>query len=119
MNFSNRIKNLSMIAAAVAVSGAAVAQASSPSQSRGYSKCLNAIAEQSQGLSSERNYLFSRDGAKSQYYINATRQHNGERVAIRINCQTTANGQMLLSHEVAPGRFARKQSQPGVTIADR
>lgn len=119
MNFSNTIKNLSMVAAAVAVSGAAVAQASSPSQSRGYSKCLNAAAEQSQGLSSQRNYLFSRDGAKSQYYINATRWQNGERVAIRINCQTTANGQMLLSHDIAEGRFARKQSQPGVTIADR
>ena len=67
-------KSLILAAAAAATTGtAAYANHSSPAEFRGYENCVEAAAEQSNGLTTPRTYLLNKEGESTSYYINANR----------------------------------------------
>lgn len=117
-NISNKIKVLAASTLALA-SATALAQPSNSAELRGYDKCLDAAAEQSQGLAPQRFYLLNTEGEQNQYFINASRWEDGNRVAVRIACETSANGRTLLSQSVVPGRFDTQRSRVSVEVAKR
>ena len=103
------MKKSLVIAAAVAAtaSTAAYAKNSSPAEFRGYENCVGAAEEQSNGLTTPRSYLVNTAGENTNYYINGSRWEAGERESVRISCETTKNGRVLLSSAVEPGRFVQ------------
>ena len=101
------MKKTLVIAAAVAASTTAYAQTSSTAEFRGYENCVDAVEEQSNGLTTPRSYLLNTAGEHTSYYINASRWEAGERAQVRISCETTKNGRVLLSSAVEPGRWVQ------------
>ena len=103
------MKKSLVIAAAVATtaSTAAFAQTSSPAEFRGYENCVDAAEAESNGLTTPRSYLLNTAGDNTSYYINASRWAAGEREQVRITCETTKNGRVLLSSAVEPGRWVQ------------
>ena len=101
------MKNVALIAASAALlaTGTASARTSSDVEFRGYNECLAAAKQESNGLVAGRTYLIERNGGDAEYFINATRWEEGVRNYVRINCQTTARGQRLVSANIAEGQF--------------
>ena len=102
-------KSLVIAAAVVATaSTAAYAGPSSPAEFRGYENCVNAVEDQNAGLTTPRSYLLKREGSNTNYYINGSRWEDGAREQVRISCETTKNGRVLLSSAVVPGRWVQE-----------
>ena len=118
-NISNNIKVLVVGGSLALASAGAIAKPSDSAELRGYDKCLDAAAEQSRGLATQRTYLLNTQGAQNQYYINASRWEDGNRVAVRIACETSANGRTLLSQSMTPGRFDTQRGRVSVEVAKR
>jgi len=106
---------IATIAAAAAVfSATAQAKLSSSSEFRGYNNCLEAATTPYKGVVADRAYYLSRAGSARTYYINVTAWDSGERVNLRITCDTSTNGRELLRSSIDSGRF--KQARPTVHI---
>lgn len=106
---------IATIAAVAAVfSATAQAKLSSTSEFRGYNNCLEAATTPYEGVVADRAYYLSRAGSARTYYINVTAWDSGERVNLRITCDTSTNGRELLRSSIDSGRF--KQARPTVHI---
>lgn len=119
MKLVKNISSLAIISAAAMVSANAMAGQSSPAEYRGYSKCIDVAQQESNGLTPKRNYLMSKDGATFDYYINASRWESGDRVAVRIACQTGSYGRILISHSIEPGQFNQRRGEVSIEVAKR
>ncbi len=95
------------IAALAAVLGAsAQAKVSSQSEFAGYNACVEASEADHNGLVLSRVYYLSSQGDTNTYYLNGTAWENGERVDVRISCNTSRNGRTLIDQTSSNGRFA-------------
>ena len=103
------MKKSIVIAAAVVATASttAYAQTSSPADFRGYEKCVAAADAESSGLTTPRTYLINKEGDNKSYYINGSRWEAGQREQVRISCETSKNGRVLLSSAVEPGRWVQ------------
>ncbi len=95
-----------LAAAAATLSLSAQAKISSQSEMNGYNACVAAAADDHNGLVLSRVYYLSEQADKNVYYVNGTAWENGDRVDVRIACDTSANGRTLLSQTSNYGRFA-------------
>ena len=93
------------------------ARTSNTSEYRGYQTCLAAAESTSEGLVAKRNYLVNREGTNAEYFINATRWEDGSRAAVRVECETEANGRQLVSASVEPGYFTNRSTRVRVELA--
>lgn len=119
MNFSKKIIGLTMLSGAVLASGSALAQPSSPAEFRGYSKCVDMAEQASRGLTTSRNYLTSQTDSERAYFINGTRWEQGDRVKVRINCETSLSGRTLFSQNIDRGQFRDSRGSVTVEVAKR
>lgn len=118
-DYSNKFKMLTVASGLVLASGSAFAGPSSSAELRGYSKCISAASEQSLGLAANRYYLLNNEGEQNQYFINASRWESGDRVPVRIACETSANGRVLISQAIETGRYATQRGRVSVEVAGR
>lgn len=105
---------------AVLVAGAsltAFAQPSNPIEFRGYATCVDAAEAQVSGLVTTREYFISRSAQKNQYYINGTAWEAGDRVDVRVACETNRSGRRLLDLAVDGGRFVLDDGSVSVRVA--
>lgn len=105
---------------AVLVAGAslaAFAQPSNPVELRGYSTCIDAAQTQVTGLVTTREYFINRSAAKRQYFINGTAWDAGDRVDVRVACETSRSGRKLLDLAVDQGRFVIDDGTVSVRVA--
>lgn len=86
---------------------------------KGLNTCLTASESQFDGLEASSDYYFTRTDHANQYYINGTALENGERVDVRISCETSRNGRALLTQSSSPGRFTEDPSTRIIEIADK
>ncbi|MCZ6459792.1 MAG: hypothetical protein O6766_10560 [Gammaproteobacteria bacterium] len=106
---------IATVAAAAAVfTASAQAGTSSVSEFRGYNNCLEAATKPYEGVVADRAYYLSRAGSAQTYYINATAWASGDRVHLRITCDTSKNGRELLRSSIDSGRF--KLARPTVRV---
>ena len=106
---------IATVAAAAAVfTASAQAGTSSSSEFRGYNNCLEAASMPYKGVVADRAYYLSRAGSAQTYYINATAWASGDRINLRITCDTSRNGRELLRSSIDSGRF--KLARPAVRI---
>ncbi|MEE8079324.1 MAG: hypothetical protein V3T18_10035 [Pseudomonadales bacterium] len=101
-------------AVAAVFSATAQAKPSSTSEFRGYNNCLEAASMPYKGVVADRAYYLSRAGSAQTYYINATAWASGDRINLRITCDTSTNGRELLRSSIDSGRF--KLARPAVRI---
>ena len=118
-SITSNFSKLAIASSLTLAAGSALAVPSNSAELRGYSNCVAAATEQSDGLQTQRHYLLNSQGERNEYYINATRWEQGDRVPVRIACQTSANGRVLLSQSVAAGRFAKQRGLVSIEVAER
>ena len=109
------------LATAVLTAGSlgAAAQTSSVTEMRGYSNCLAAAkTPELKGVTTPRVYYIASNGDSKTYFVNTWAWQDGERVARRINCETTNNGRKVLNVVSADGRYALNDRN-GVVVANR
>lgn len=114
------MKAAALLTAATLVAGLAVdaeAKTSSAPEFRGYETCVHAAESDLSGLVTARDYLISRTPDMNQYFINGTAWSEGERVQVRVACDTTRNGRKLLDVSVAEGTFVLDRGQVNVRVA--
>ncbi len=113
------LKNLFVIGAAAASLMAATAQAkiSSASELRGYEACVEAADPEFNGLKLSRVYYLNEGTDKNTYYLNGSAWQAGERVDVRISCDTSTNGYDLLNQTSNVGRYALDSVADPVQVA--
>ena len=109
---------IATVAAAAAVfTASAQAGTSSSSEFRGYNNCLEAASMPYKGVVADRAYYLSRAGSAQTYYINVTAWDSGDRVNLRITCDTSTNGRELLRSSIDSGRFQLARPKVRVEVA--
>ena len=109
---------IATVAAAAAVfTASAQAGTSSSSEFRGYNNCLEAASMPYKGVVADRAYYLNRAGSAQTYYINVTAWDNGDRVNLRITCDTSTNGRELLRSSIDSGRFQLARPSVRVEVA--
>ena len=93
------------------------ARTSTDAEMRGFNACVKAAKADSEGLVTGREYLISKDGATTEYFVNATRWENGERNTIRVACETAHRGAKLISASIEEGRFVPEESRITIDVA--
>ena len=113
------MKKLLLTAAAVCSAFAMTAQAntSSPGQVAGYNTCVDAGHEQLNGLALSRTFYVGKSADSRIFFINGTAWEDGDRVKVRISCDTSKNGHQLLSIHTGEGRFAKDHSNGHLQVA--
>lgn len=113
------MKAIRILGAALLATGAAsaAAQLSSDAEYRGYDLCLDAAEASARGLVTSREYFLSRTAETNQYFINGTAWESGDRVTVRVACDTSRNGRELLDVAVDQGRFVLDDGQVDVRVA--
>jgi hypothetical protein len=119
MNFSKKIISMTLFGGAVLASGSALAKPSNPAEFRGYSKCVDMAQQSSRGLTTNRNYLTSATDSERAYFINGSRWEDGDRVRVRINCETSLSGRTLFSQNIDRGQFRNSRGSVTVEVAER
>lgn len=104
-------------AAASALSMTAQAKISSSSELRGYNACVQAVASEFKGLQLDRVYYLNEDADKNTYYVNGSAWQSGERVPVRISCDTNRSGNKLLSQSSNIGRYAIERAADSIQVA--
>jgi hypothetical protein len=99
------------------LSGAATAQVSTAPEYRGYNECIEVAETEASGLVPTREYFIARSDSMNQYFINATAWADGDRVDVRVACDTSRNGREVLELEVAEGRFVLDEGRVNVRVA--
>ncbi len=113
-------KTLTLLSILTVVIAGAVhaAPRSHPSELRGFETCVDAAkSEFANGFVYGSTYLIDRDGPTNAYFINASAWQAGERVLLRITCETSSNGSELLTYSYAPGRFIPKRGTVSIQVA--
>jgi hypothetical protein len=113
------MKKLLLTVAAVCSAFALTAQArtSSPGEIAGYNTCLEAGHEQLDGLALSRTFFVGESADSHVFYINGTAWDGGDRIKVRITCDTSKNGRQLLSIHTGEGRFAKDHSNGHLQVA--
>ncbi len=93
------------------------ARTSSDAEMRGYNNCVKAAKKESEGLVTSREYLINKDGATTEYFVNATRWEQGERNTIRVACETAHRGAKLISASIEEGRFVPETARVTIDVA--
>jgi len=106
-------------AAASVFTVTAQAKLSSSSEMRGYNACVSAAAPEFNGLKLARNYYLNEEADKNVYYVNGSAWQSGERVSVRISCDTTTNGVRLLSQTSNTGRYGIDRTNVRVEVAQQ
>jgi len=104
-------------AAASVVAVTAQAKLSSSSEMRGYNACVEAAAPEFKGLQLSRSYYLNEESDKKIYYVNGSAWQSGERIAVRISCDTSSNGAKLLSQTSNTGRYTNQRATVRVQVA--
>ena len=117
MNASLKTLLIAGIAATTMMAATAQAKISSASELRGYEACVDAAAPEFNGLKLNRVYYLNEAGDKNTYYLNGTAWQNGERVDVRISCDTSTNGYDLLNQTTNIGRYAIEDGTRGIDVA--
>lgn len=99
------------------LSAGAVAKPSSAPEYRGYTACIDAAEAEASGLVATREYFIARSDEMNQYFINATAWEAGDRVTVRVSCDTSRNGREVLGLDVADGRFVLDNGTVNVRVA--
>ena len=91
----------------VLIAGVVHAVPRSHSEVRGLETCVDAAKAEfaHRFVSGRTTYFIDRNGPANTYFINAGAWQAGERVPLRIACETSPNGRKLLSYSSAPGSF--------------
>ena len=108
---------LILVAATASIAIAAQARVSSPAEMTGYNTCVNASEGQFRGLVLSREYFLAQNTGAKSYYLNGTAWENGDRVHVRIACDTSNNGRDLKNVTTKQGRFALRKSTGPVRVA--
>ena len=114
------MKAAALLASAALLTAAAVevdAKSSTNTEFRGYENCVSAAEGETRGLVTSREYLIHRTPDMNQYFINASAWNEGERVRVRVACDTSRNGRRLLDLSVADGSYVLDQGQVNVRVA--
>jgi hypothetical protein len=113
------LKNILLITTAAVATLAMTAQAkvSSTSELRGYNACVEAADPELKGLHLTRVYYLNQEADKNVYYLNGSAWQSGERVAVRISCDTTNNGHRLLSQTNNEGRYTIEHTNVQIQVA--
>ena len=114
------MKAAALLSAAALVAGLAVdaeATTSSAPEYRGFENCVDAADAELPGLVTSRDYFFGRTPEANRYFINGTAWDSGERVHVRVACDTTRNGRELLDYTIAEGTFVLDSGRVDVRIA--
>jgi hypothetical protein len=114
------MKAAALLGSAVFLAGVAVdvdAKPSSAPEFRGYETCVGAADADLSGLVTARGYYINRTPTENQYFINGTAWEQGERVQVRVACDTTRNGRTLLEFDVAQGTYVLDRGQVNVRVA--
>jgi hypothetical protein len=106
-------------AAASVVAVTAQAKLSSSSEMRGYNACVEAAAPDFNGLQLSRNYYLNEEADRNIYYVNGSAWQSGERIAVRISCDTSTNGVKLLSQTSNTGRYTLERATVRVQVAQQ
>ena len=117
---NGQLQNIARAALSVAAligASTAFAGGSSYAELRGFNKCVNAAERDSRGLVVSRNYLINAQDSSNEYFINGSRWEEGERAAVRINCETTRSGRKLLAMELQPGQYIDSDTQVTIEVA--
>lgn len=117
MNASLKTLLVAGIAATTMIAATAQAKISSASELRGYEACVSAANPEFKGLKLARVYYLNEAADKNTYYLNGTAWQNGERVDVRISCDTTTNGYDLLNQTTNVGRYALEDGGRGIEVA--
>ena len=108
---------LILVAAAASIAIAAQARVSNHAEMTGYNTCVNASEGQFHGLVLSRDYFVAQNPGAKSYYINGTAWENGDRIAVRIACDTSNNGRDLKNVTTGSGRFALHKNTDPVRVA--
>ncbi|MEM1231064.1 MAG: hypothetical protein AAGI15_11040 [Pseudomonadota bacterium] len=119
MSFAKKIISLSILPAAVLGATSALAQPSTGPEFRGYSKCVDTAQRASRGLTTDRFYLTNTSAEAREYFINGTRWESGDRVKVRINCETSVSGRKLISYNIDQGQYRNTRGSVTVEVAER
>ena len=114
------MKAAALLTAATLFAGLAAdadAKSSSTTEFRGFANCVDAAESDLSGLVTSREYLINRTPDMNQYFINGTAWSDGERVRVRVACDTTRNGHKLLEISVAEGTYVLDRGQVNVRVA--
>lgn len=114
------MKAAALLTAATLVAGLAIdaeAKSSNPTEFRGFENCVDAAESDLSGLVTSREYLINRTPEMNQYFINGTAWSEGERVRVRVACDTTRNGRKLLELSTAEGTYVLDRGQVNVRVA--
>ena len=114
----NRLALISAAALTTTVASVAEARTSSDAEYRGYTTCIAAADQQSNGLVPDRHYYVDKEREKVRYYINATRWEDGQRAPVAIACETKLRGAKLLDASITAGRFTDREPVVTVELAE-
>ena len=92
-------------------------KSSTNTEFRGYENCVSAAEGETRGLVTSREYFIHRTPDMNQYFINASAWNDGERVKVRVACDTSRNGRKLIDFSVADGSYVLDQGQVNVRVA--
>jgi hypothetical protein len=112
--------NAFKIAGAVLITAASIgaqAQVSTESEFRGYATCIDAANGEVSGLVTTRDYFIARNADATQYFINGTAWSEGDRIAVRVACDTSRNGHKLLDLAVEDGRYVLDNGTVTIRVA--
>ena len=108
---------LILVAAAASISIAAQARVSTLTEFKGYNACVSASEDEFRGLVLSREYFLAQNSGTKTYYLNGTAWENGDRIPVRIACDTSGNGRELKSVTMNQGHFALRRSSDPVRVA--
>ena len=120
-NNTPKHSTIALAAAALSLGFAATASAAPSTNAEivGYNTCLDAAERETKDMDTTRHYLLAKDGTNNRYYINAYQWQNGERVAVRVACTTSANGRNLAQVDVDEGRYSNQNARVTIEVAGK
>jgi len=110
---------LTTIALGMGVAATASAKPSSHADLLGYNNCIQAAENETTEMDPTRFYLLEQEADQKRYYINAYQWQNGERVAVRVACTTSANGRTLADVAVDEGRYNNRTARVTIEVAGK
>jgi len=119
MTTPSSLKKILLIsaAAASAVAMSAQAKTSSLSEMRGYEACVEAAGSEFDGLALSRIYYINEESDKNVYYVNGSAWEAGERVSVRLSCDTSKGGHQVLSANSNLGRYSIERGRTTIEVA--
>ena len=105
------------------VSTSALARSSSPFEMAGFDSCRDEIRQDlgnaSRGATFARVYYLADTDEGRRYFINYSAWEDGDRVALRSECDTTRNGRNVLALNTDYGRYGVSRGKVTIDVASR